>query len=283
MPARIAPANASVPLRSPLRYPGGKTWLIPQVRRWLGAQPRRPEVLVEPFLGGGSVSLCAAAEDLATRVVMVELDPHVADVWDAIVNGGAEGLANRIRAFTCDEASVRLELASTGQDRADRAFRTIVRNRVQRGGILAPGAGLMRAGEAGKGIASRWYPQTLARRSMDITVYADKLTFIHGDAFTVFAEHLDDPSAVFFVDPPYTAGGKNAGHRLYEQSSLDHDRLFAMCAHAAGDVLMTYDNTDEVKDLAATHGLAYRPVARRRASPAPASELLIGKDLSWAL
>jgi DNA adenine methylase len=26
---------ASVPQRSPFRYPGGKTWLVPRVRRWL--------------------------------------------------------------------------------------------------------------------------------------------------------------------------------------------------------------------------------------------------------
>ena len=26
---------ASVPQRSPFRYPGGKTWLVPVVRQWL--------------------------------------------------------------------------------------------------------------------------------------------------------------------------------------------------------------------------------------------------------
>ena len=26
---------ASVPQRSPLRYPGGKTWLVPHIRTWL--------------------------------------------------------------------------------------------------------------------------------------------------------------------------------------------------------------------------------------------------------
>jgi hypothetical protein len=28
---------STVPHRSPFRYPGGKTWLVPRVRDWLGA------------------------------------------------------------------------------------------------------------------------------------------------------------------------------------------------------------------------------------------------------
>ena len=37
---------AAVPQRSPLRYPGGKTWLIPHVRAWLGGMDAPPRLLV---------------------------------------------------------------------------------------------------------------------------------------------------------------------------------------------------------------------------------------------
>jgi hypothetical protein len=48
------PVNvASVPQRSPFRYPGGKTWLVPYIRDWLGAKKKTPSRLVEPFAGGG--------------------------------------------------------------------------------------------------------------------------------------------------------------------------------------------------------------------------------------
>ena len=62
---------ASVPQRSPFRYPGGKTWLIPQIRRWLDSLTRKPSLLVEPFAGGGIVGLTAAFERLADRVLLV--------------------------------------------------------------------------------------------------------------------------------------------------------------------------------------------------------------------
>ncbi len=61
---------ASVPQRSPLRYPGGKTWLVPYIRQWLYSRQPRPQKLIEPFAGGASVGLTAAFEDLADQVVL---------------------------------------------------------------------------------------------------------------------------------------------------------------------------------------------------------------------
>ena len=72
---REKPVNvSSVPQRSPFRYPGGKTWLVPLFRRWMMSLPSQPEVLVEPFAGGGIISLTTAFELLADKAVMVELD-----------------------------------------------------------------------------------------------------------------------------------------------------------------------------------------------------------------
>ena len=55
------PVNvASVPLRSPFRYPGGKTWLVPYVRSWLQSKTEKPFLFLEPFAGGGICSLTVA-------------------------------------------------------------------------------------------------------------------------------------------------------------------------------------------------------------------------------
>src|ERR1041385_1910046 len=75
---------ASVPQRSPFRYPGGKTWLIPYIRRWLGRLESRPAEFIEPFAGGGIVGITVAAERLVEHVTMIEIDPEVAAVWHTI-------------------------------------------------------------------------------------------------------------------------------------------------------------------------------------------------------
>lgn len=85
--SRLPAVNvASVPQRSPLRYPGGKTWLIPHIREWLSAT--NPSILIEPFAGGGIVSLTAVMERLVDQAVMVEIDHDVAAFWHAALRHG---------------------------------------------------------------------------------------------------------------------------------------------------------------------------------------------------
>jgi DNA adenine methylase len=103
-----------------------------------------------------------------------------------------------------------------------------VKNRVNRGGILAEGAGMVKYGENGKGISSRWYPETLARRIHEIRLIRDRLTFLHEDGLAVIAAHANREDVAFFIDPPYTAGGKKAGKRLYNCWEIDHQKLLSL-------------------------------------------------------
>ena len=275
---RTKPVNvASVPQRSPFRYPGGKTWLVPYIRDWLRAKAAPPARLIEPFAGGAIISLTVAFERLARHVVFSELDDGVAAVWRVVLNGQAEWLAYKILNFDLSFENVTSVLKQRGNDLRDKAFQTIVRNRVQRGGIMAPGAGLIKNGENGKGLRSRWYPATLARRIREINRQKDRLTFLQGDGFELIEEHCTDSDAAFYIDPPYTM----AASRLYSVWNIDHERLFAAMARCRGDFLMSYDNTAEVQNLAGRFGFAAKPIAMKNTHHAKMTELLIGRDLSW--
>ena len=276
------PVNvASVPQRSPFRYPGGKTWFVPTFRDWIKNHYPKPEILIEPFAGGGIISLTALFEEFVSRVVMVEIDEEIAAVWQSVVDGHAEWIAKRILSFELTKESVIDEISRTNVDLREKAFQTILKNRTFHGGILAEGSGFLKYGENGKGIRSRWYPATLSKRFSNLKLVADRILFYKDDGLEVIQKYSRRQDVVFFIDPPYTAGGKRAGKRLYRHCTLDHERLFTLCESVKGDFLMTYDNADEVKMMARNHGFQMRLIPMTNTHHATMQELVIGKDLSW--
>lgn len=274
---------ASVPQRSPFRYPGGKTWLVPRIRQWLASLPDQPAEFIEPFAGGAIIGLTVAAEGLAGHVTLVELDENVASVWQTILHdeGGGAWLAEQIVNFNLTHESAASVLRPAPRSTRERAFQTILKNRVNRGGILAPGAGMIKVGENGKGLLSRWYPETLQRRILDIVKLRDRITFLHGDGLDVIRKNATHTDTVFFIDPPYTASGKQAGSRLYSYPNLNHELLFTTADAAAGDFLMTYDDAEDVQRLAQAHRFDLQPVAMKNTHHAKMTELLIGRNLNW--
>lgn len=268
---------ASVPHRSPFRYPGGKTWLVPHVRRWLTSLSRKPHTLLEPFAGGAIVGLSALFENLVEQVALIELDEDVAAVWRTILNGKGEALARKIESFDLNANTVTEVLQSTPSTGLERAFATIVRNRVQRGGILAPGASLMNKGENGRGIASRWYPKTLATRIRDIVSIKKSISFSCADGIGMIQAYKRQQDTAIFIDPPYTV----AGRRLYRLSEIDHVKLFEVVGGVAGDWLMTYDCCPEIQHLAEKFAYQTRRISMKNTHHVLKQELLIGPDLSW--
>jgi DNA adenine methylase len=272
---------ASVRQLSPFRYPGGKTWFIPHLKQWLAARPHRPTEFLEPFAGGASVSLTVLVENLADHVTLVELDENVISVWQTIFQGDANKLANQIVGFDMNFENVLEVMGSDPVTLEDRAFKTILRNRVNRGGILAPGAGMLKEGENGKGLHSRWYPETLKKRILTLAPFRNRITVVHGDGLTALERIAENEHVAVFLDPPYTVGGKKAGSRLYTHSELDHERLFSIARDARSDFVMTYDNDPAVAQLAQSHCLETRPVAMKNTHHKVMTELFIGRSLDW--
>ena len=255
--------------------------MVPRVRRWLLSLPKCPSEFFEPFAGGAIVGLTVAAERLADHVTLVELDEQVASVWQVILEGDAEWLANKIVSFKLSPETANTVLSNPPSTLEEFAFQTILRNRIQHGGILAPGAGRIKNGENGKGIQSRWYPETISKRILDIVAIRDRLTFIHGDGLEVLRANASRDDVVHFIDPPYTVAGKRAGARLYTHHELDHEELFSIADKLAGDFLMTYDDCAGVRRLVQKYNFDMEPIAMKNTHHAKMTELLIGTNLDW--
>ncbi|MBI2099411.1 DNA adenine methylase [Candidatus Uhrbacteria bacterium] len=267
---------ASVPQRSPFRYPGGKTWLIPIVRQWL-MQNKKASHLIEPFAGGGIVSLTAAFENLAEHITMVELDREIAAVWNVILNGKNKWLADKIYNFDLTYKNAKTEFEKQRKQINDVAFCTILKNRIFHGGIMAKGSGLIKKGENGKGIRSRWYPKTLQSRILAINFIKDKINFYTGDGFEIIEQYKNNPDSFFFIDPPYTTAGK----RLYTHYDLDHERLFVIAAEIKGKFMLTYDDSEKIRNLVHKYHLKYRMVPMKTTHHLEKREIIISDNFDW--
>lgn len=252
--------------------------MVPHIRAWLGGLRRAPALLVEPFAGGAVVSLTAIMENLAERCVMAEIDRDVAAFWHAALREGAT-LGGLVERFKVSRNNV-IELSRESPGNvAEHGFRTLVLNRTRRGGILAPGASLARAGEAGKGVGSRWYPRTIMNRLGAIAAVADRITFCETDGLKLLESLLlaGCEDIAVFVDPPYTAGGKRAGKRLYAHNEIDHPRLFRMLADSGVNFLMTYDCAPEVEAWVGEYDFSAVQVVMKNTHHARVPELVISR------
>jgi DNA adenine methylase len=113
-------------------------------------------------------------------------------------------------------------------------------------------------------------------------VIRDRISFVHCDGFTVIRQNAQFGNVAFFIDPPYTAGGKRAGSRLYRHSQINHHELFEIVSKVKGDFLMTYDDTPEVRELAQHYNFDTHIVPMKNTHHAAMYELLIGRNLDWA-
>ena len=268
---------ASVPQRSPFRYPGGKTWLIPIARKWFSSASDNAE-LIEPFAGGGIISLTAAAENYFNHIIMTELDEDVAAVWETIFSEkDYNWLSNKILNFIVTPENINEVELHANEGTKERAFSTIVRNRTNHGGILAKGSGKIKTGEGGKGLSSRWYPETLVRRITEANKLRDKIQFINEDAFNIMRQQQNNSNAYFFIVLPYTI----AGRRLYNLFDVDHRQIFEIISKLQGHFLLTYDDTTEIRNFAEEFSLSYKTIPMQTTHLIKKEELLISDNFEW--
>ena len=159
----------------------------------------------------------------------------------------------------------------------DRAFATIIKNRTNHGGILAKGVGTIKRGENGKGISSRWYPSTLAKRIRNIVRNKANIEFIHGDAFDFMNPDYYDINTYYFIDPPYTIAGK----RLYTHCDIEHEALFKNVSEMPCHYLMTYDKCDYVISLAEKYKLHWRVIPMQTTKHVKKEEIIISDNFDW--
>lgn len=270
-----APNISQVPKYSPFRFPGGKTWFYPFAKAWM--QKQKNKFLVEAFAGGASIGLASVIENWVSKLILVEIDPQIVSVWQAIVDGNALELAKLLLSFELNDQNLEKQFNIENPNNIQMAFSTLLKNRINHGGILASGSGKLKYGEGGKGILSRWYPKTLSHRLHLIHNYANRITLIQDDAIAAIEKLSIDKSNIFFIDPPYTIAGK----RLYDYYNIDHEKLFQTISNISSSFILTYDESPFIINLARKYNMPFEKILMTTTHHREKYELIISDNLDW--
>ena len=241
---------------SPLRYPGGKRRLVPYIAAALEANALKPDLFIEPFAGGASVSLELLATGRVRRVALVERDPYLASFWQTVFFD-SDWLCQRIAEIDVSVNMWERMRAAKSRARRNQALACLFLNRTSFNGTLHRRAGAI-GGRAQAGLYTidcRFPRERLIRRIRACAELAGRVAFVrHGSAFEALADvprERADESVFFYLDPPFWAKSE----RLYRCcfSAGDHARLADVLRDLAEPYLLSYDPAPQVRALYETH------------------------------
>ena len=257
-----------------LRFPGGKTQLLPLLRPHLDRLLDGQDSFHDVFLGSGAVLLDMARRHPKLKLYANDADAGLMAFWKIVSGKSVEPLCDHILRTKPTLALFKKMRASKPVAQADIAFRFYFLNRTSF-------SGLWRGGPIGGLIQrSRWKVDVEWRAEKSVKDIREANRLLHGrltlrclSGTEYVARNLQQP---IFLDPPYF----ERGNWLYAQKMTlaEHLRLSRLL-HNAPNWLLTQDDSPAVRELYAWACLHVIParyqldMARRRR--ASAHELVI--------
>jgi len=245
------------PLLSPLRYPGSKRRLVNYIRQVMVLNNLTPQLYIEPFVGGGSVSLQLLQENLVEKTILMDLDPWVASFW-YMVFFDTEWIIEQIQ-----NANITLEnwnriKQSDPKTTRDQAWACFFLNRTSFSGILERKAGPLGSKEQASEykIDCRFPRDTLIDRVQRIALFKDKILGVWCTSWEQGiarirteqeAGKLPTDNLLFYFDPPFFEKA-DALYRFYFTSD-DHAKLRDALLILTDKWILSYDSADQVEAL----------------------------------
>ncbi len=224
-------------MKSPLRWPGAKTKLKKEILRNLPMKA----VLVEPFVGGGSMFLAFLSSFSERRAIINDADEGIYDLWRIILEGTTTEFDRLIDKIRKVKPSVKkfykLKESKTG-------FAALCVNRWAFSGNLTGGPIGGKKQRSSYDIGCRFNKEEIIRNIKAIrSMCKGRVKLYCGD----FKELNIPENAVIYADPPYI----EKGNLLYRKKMTlrDHRRLYKWITNVPNKWWLSYDNTPEIRRL----------------------------------
>ncbi|MFN6565157.1 MAG: DNA adenine methylase [Nostoc sp. ChiSLP01] len=231
-------------LKSPLRYPGGKSKAINQIVEYL---PENFSEFREPFVGGGSVFIYLKQKFPDIKVWINDLNTELFLFWKFAQSNIAE-LVKEIRHIKVKHKDGKLlfvELTSVNVNNLsdfERAVRFFVLNRITFSGTVESG------GFSQEAFHKRFTDSSIERLEKLESILAKNLEITNLDYSYLLQK--EGEKVFLFLDPPYFSATKS---KLYGKdgdlhTSFQHQifaELLQQCHH---QWLITYDDSPQIRE-----------------------------------
>lgn len=241
---------------SPLRYPGGKSKVIDQIYSYLNQE--HLDTFVELFAGGASLGLSLLDAGIIQKLVLNDLDPHVANFWRVVVEAPDKLCEIIKRAIPTMSDYIQAKIALSDVlplpqlKNVTLAYFFLLINRLSYGGITManPICG-KNGGDAA--LLQRWNPKALIGRIQRIKSMRSQITVRNEDAVSLLLNEVGwyPKKTTVFIDPPYVKAGRLLYKKTFERQHEDlADGVLSFYRSWPGpDLILTYDDCPYIRGL----------------------------------
>ncbi|MEB3125852.1 MAG: DNA adenine methylase [Synechococcales bacterium] len=228
--------------KSPLRYPGGKSRAIQQMKSLL---PKDFKEYREPFVGGGSFFIYLKQVFPELKIWINDLNPELYFFWK-YAQIDSEKLAKEVLKVKTDRADGQVlfnELVNVKIETLtefERAVRFFVLNRITFSGVVESG------GYSQLAFTGRFTDSSIERVSkLGKLLEGIKVTFLdYGEVLSSGGKEV-----FTFLDPPYFKATKS---KLYGKNGIlhtgfNHDQFAEEMKRCNHSWLITYDDSPEIR------------------------------------
>ncbi|MEW5908020.1 MAG: DNA adenine methylase [Patescibacteria group bacterium] len=242
---------------SPLRYAGSKRKLFNYLERILVHNYLQPKMLVEPFVGGGSIFLNFLSNHKRSKAIIADKDELVYSFWKTLFTEPTY-LINFIKRVKVSLRTFdKYKYISSHPNKFNRkklAEACIFLNRTSFSGILNNSAGPIggRTQKSTYKIDCRFGRKNLIERIKDVSALKNRVTILPYD-WEHTVNYLDRKSkyknddVLVYLDPPFY----RKADQLYRHhfDIVDHVKLRDALMRLGHSWILSYDRTEEIQNL----------------------------------
>jgi len=235
---------------SPLRYPGGKTFLFPFFDKVIKENGLKNVTYIEPFAGGAGAALALLFLEKVDKIVINDLDRAIYSFWrSAIYNSNKFIKKIDSTPVTIKEWHRQKAIYSNSKSKEfELGFATFFLNRTNVSGILngGPIGGVKQKGNYK--IDARFNKVKLIEKIHQLSSYKNRITVVNEDGVKLIHKYLNKKNAFIYLDPPYFEKGAALYLNHYKK---DNHEMLAEQLNKNADAywLLTYDDKKEIKAL----------------------------------